>query len=421
MSYPEGFTEVALDASRHPDVLTIDAWAFPSPHSVPDLLSRKSPLTWERAHGVEAAGRTGLVGVHASYPFQHFPVPGATTPVAGLTWVGVHPQYRRRGLLRSMLSSHFEHCLDRGEAISALTASEPAIYGRFGYGLASDVLRLTIPRDAGLRPIAGSEGVGIDFEEYESRHSALVEELHVRAGTGSGGVNRPGWASRESAELKAYWADDPAAERDGFEARRILVARRAGAPSGYALFRRKLEWENGSPNGTLSVTEAVALDAATARALWGRLVDLDLIRTVRVFQVVTDDPLMGLLVDPRAARPVLADNIWLRILDVPAALAARRYAADLDIVLAVTDELVPANAGRWHLRASAFAGGVTVDRTDAVAQVGLDIRELGSLYLGGRSASALAATGLVTGDPQVLAAVSTAFGWPLAPGSSWIF
>ena len=116
-----------------------------------------------------------------------------------------------------------------------------------------------------------------------------------------------------------------------------------------------------------------------------------------------------------------ADNIWLRILDVQAALVARRYAADLDVVLAVTDELFSANAGRWHLRASALADGVTVERTDAPAQLGLDIRELGSLYLGGRSASALAATGLVTGDPQALAGVSTAFGWPLAPGSSWIF
>ena len=151
MSYPEGFTEVALDASRHRDVLTLDAWAFPNAHSVADLLGWKSPLTWDRAHGVEADGRTGLVAMYASYPFQHFPVPGGTTPVAGLTWVGVHPQYRRRGLLRAMLSGHFEQCRARGEAISALTASEPAIYGRFGYGLASDVLRLTIPRGAGLR------------------------------------------------------------------------------------------------------------------------------------------------------------------------------------------------------------------------------------------------------------------------------
>ena len=88
---PAGYRLVDLPASRLADLLEVDLWAFPSPRSVADLRGEPSPLTWDRARGIEADGVPGLVAMHASYPFADFPVPGATTAVAGLTWVGVHP------------------------------------------------------------------------------------------------------------------------------------------------------------------------------------------------------------------------------------------------------------------------------------------------------------------------------------------
>src|SRR5665647_3024219 len=136
----------------------IDTRAFPSTVTDDQLEALPMSLTWDRARGVETDDGE-LVAFHGSYPYQQFPVPGARTAVSGLTWVGVHPAHRRKGLLRSMIDDHFKRSLDRGEAVSALFAAEPAIYGRFGYGLAASDLRMKIPRGAALRDVPGADGL----------------------------------------------------------------------------------------------------------------------------------------------------------------------------------------------------------------------------------------------------------------------
>ena len=116
---PDGFEAVALTPDRLPDVVELDMWAFPTSDSLESLVELPNPLSWDRARGIERADRPGeLVAMHASYPFGNTPVPGGRMKVAGLTWVGVHPQWRRRGLLRSMMETHFQDCLDRGEPVS---------------------------------------------------------------------------------------------------------------------------------------------------------------------------------------------------------------------------------------------------------------------------------------------------------------
>jgi predicted acetyltransferase len=416
---PSGFSEVAADESIAAALLALDAWAFPAPQEIEELLTWALPHDWSRVRALRADGSDGLAAMHSSYAFSRFPVPGATTPAAGLSWVGVHPQYRRRGLLTSMIATHLADCARRTEAISVLTASEPAIYGRFGYGVANQVARLSIPRKAALRPVSGSEAITVSVEMFtEQQHSALVSDLHERAAAIV--PNRPGWATRETPELQAYFLLDPASLRDGFEAMRILVATQAGEPTGYALFRRKLDWSSGAANGTLAVREAVGLNPATVHALWARLLDFDLMSTVTVSQVVMDDPLLSLLVDARAAQPTLRDNLWVRLVDVPAALRARRYSAPLDVTVAITDESIPANQGTWRLRADAFSDRVEVTPADR-ATVSLDVRELGSIYLGGISAAALAQAGLIDGPAAEMTQLSAAFSWPRLPGTSWIF
>ena len=137
--------------------------------------------------------------------------------------------------------------------------------------------------------------------------------------------------------------------------------------------------------------------------------------------LATDDPLLSLLVDVRAVVPTVKDNLWLRLVDVAAALAGRQYAADLDVVLEVSDAMLPSNAGRWRLTASAL-GSAAVTRTDAEADLALDVRELGSAYLGGISLAELGASGLVTElAPGRLAQASIAFGWTQAPVANWVF
>ncbi|MFI2104898.1 GNAT family N-acetyltransferase [Isoptericola sp. NPDC019693] len=423
---PDGYHHRRLTADDRDALLDLDTWAFPDPHSVAEFGELPLPLTWERTVGVEhedAAGG-GLAAIHASYAFSRFPVPGATLPTAGLTWVGVHPQHRRRGLLTAMIDHHLEECRQRGEALSALFAAEAAIYGRFGYGKAADDLRLTVPRGAALRDVPGADEHTVRVEHADrARHGELVARLHRAPGLPSGGTpNRPGWATRESDALwESYWADPKAFRAGGRESLRVVVVERDGEPRGYATFRRTMDWQVTGPRGTVHLGDVVALDAAAARALWGVLLDLDLMSSTDPFLLPVDDAVMSLLVDPRAAGARITDNVWVRVVDVRAALAGRRYQSDVDLVLGVTDHRLPDNAGSWRLRAAAF-GEATCERTDAAPDLELDVRELGAAYLGGTSLAALAAAGLVAEhSPWALARAAAAFGWPLAPACGWVF
>ncbi len=411
---PEGFTSTQLTPGHLRAVHELGQWAFPSTETIDDLLALPSPLDWERSHGLSPTDDpASLVGLHSSYPFEHTPVPGGRLPVAGLTWVGVHPQWRRRGLLRTMINHHFENCQRRNEPISMLFAAEPAIYGRFGYGLCARQVALTIPRGAALRPISGSDALGIRIEARGPQHAALIASLHAE-------IARPGWVTRETEQLQEMFLADPLVFREGREAARIMIAERGGAAVGYALFQRT-QWRPTGPAGTVMVGEVVAADGAVSHALWSRLLDLDLTRDVEVYMLSTDDPLLSLLVDLRATAPRFRDNTWLRIIDLPAALMGRQYVAPIDVVLEVSDELLSANVGRWRLTAAAFAPAQVI-RTDEPADLALDIRELGAAYLGGIGLAELASAGLIEErHPGSLAAASVAFGWPVAPLSSWAF
>ena len=112
----------------------------------------------------------------------------------------------------------------------------------------------------------------------------------------------------------------------------------------------------------------------------------------------------------------------MRIIDLPAALGRRAYAAPVDAVLEVTDPLLAGNAGRWRLRAAGQGPGATCERTDQPADVALDIRDLGAAYLGGTRLGALAAAGLVRElRPGTLGRLSAAMTWDPAPWCPQIF
>jgi predicted acetyltransferase len=390
-------------------------------------------LDWDRAVALEDDGGR-FAGVHASFPFT-MPVPGASVRTSGLTWVGVRPDHRRRGLLQAMIATHFERSLSRGEPVSALFAAEAGIYGRFGYGSAADDLRLTLDRGTALRDVAGSAGLALRLDPLDPAvHDDVVDAVHRAAGRG-----RPGWITRDTDVLRARHLVDPPAWRRGGEPLRIVTVTAppsdgaSTAPGtgtgtgtdvrGYALFRRTEKWENGRPRSTVSVRELAAVDAAAAHRLWSFLLDLDLTVSVEGGMLAVDDALVQLLVDPRSVTSRLQDNVWVRLLDLPAALTGRRYAAPLDLTLAVTDDRLPQNAGTWRLRTTTSDAGAhvaEVERTTASPDVSIDVRELGAAYLGGRSLAALAPAGLaVEHTPGALLAASAAFRWPLAPVCTW--
>jgi len=417
---PAGYRLAELDdVADRPAIIDVDRWAFAYELSPEDEAAAVWELEPGRTAGVwderDASARR-LAAVHSSFAFE-LPVPGgARVPTAGLTWVGVHPGHRRRGLARAMMTAHLVRSARRGEVISALYAAETGIYGRYGYGVATQHATARIGRGAALRDVPGAQDLVVELDRVDpARHGELIEAVHAA-------VDRPGWIRRGSPALRAgHLVDWPSARKDAESMRIAVVRTAAGEPRAYALFRRKESWSDaGQPEGTVKLRESVALDAAAARALWGTLTDLDLMASVHTGRLAVDDALLHLLADLRGAQVRLHDGVWLRLLDVGAALAARRYAADVDVVLEVQDDLFGGNAGRWHLRGSPEAA--TAQRTGAPAHLSLDVAALASAYLGGTSLAALAGAGQVSEHvPGSLAAASTAFGWPLAPAMSWGF
>ncbi|MBO0816827.1 MAG: GNAT family N-acetyltransferase [Actinobacteria bacterium] len=364
-----------------------------------------------------------LAGVTGVYTFQ-MRVPGAMAAVAGVSMVAVLPSHRRRGVLTGLMRRQLGDIADRGEAVAALFASETPIYGRYGYGRASWQLSLSLARGHGALAagVPGDPALRLRIAEPQSAHAEMgkVYELAM--------AERPGLYAR----TEAWWdrlTHGPDSETDP-PVRCVLVEDDAG-PRGYALFTSegRWEWEEGTflPAGVLDVHEAIAVDPAAAAALWRDVLSRDLITTFRLHMLAVDDPLLDLLADSRLGRARLSDGLWIRLVDVPRALAQRRYARPVDLVIEVTDELCPQNQGRWRLTAASEASpgagfAATCERTTAPADLALPVRALGAVYLGGTRLGPLAAAGLVTQrTPGSVAALSAAMFWDPAPWCPMIF
>jgi predicted acetyltransferase len=405
-----------LSAADEAEFFDVDEWAFGYVSDEADQEAGRQLLEWDRVAGVRLGDPPRLAGIHAALTLD-LPVPGGEVPCGGLTWVGVHPEFRRRGVLRAMMRFHLEAVRERGEHVSALHAAEAAIYGRFGYGMASSWLTLTLGRGATLRDVPGSADLMGRFETADlDRHGDLVAEVYDRAR-----AERPGWTSRPKNALPDALFHLPESMRKEYDRQRILTVRDgAGDVRAYALFLRKMVWSDTGPEYTVTVREAVALDAPAAHALWSRLVDLDLTSKVVVRRRPVDDALLNLLVDVPAAGVRMTDGLWVRLVDLPGALAARRYQTRIDVVLDVRDDLLSENAGRWRVQGGPDGAGC--ERTDAEPDLALDVRDLAAAYLGGSTLTALGAAGLVTEHrPGALHPASVAFGWPVAPYSGWLF
>jgi predicted acetyltransferase len=400
-------------------VLDLLACAFGETVVGPEAAYPVEILPWNRMYGARLADPDRLAGMISTFDLD-VPVPGSRVRGAGLTWAAVHPRDRRRGVLTAMIRHHLHEVRERGlEPISLLFASETTIYGRFGYGGAADEVRLSLPHGATLRPLPGGEDLRVRFETADvERHLEVLEACYERVG-----ADRPGCAHlvtpgiRRPAMIRLR--DSPARRQQGTEPLRVLtVVDGTEEVQGYALFRRWTQASDLGPAGTVEVTELIARDAPTSRALWTHLLDLDLTVGVVTPRLPVDDPLLYLLLDPRAGSPRTRDNLWCRLVDVPAALAGRRYQAPVDVVFGLTDVLCPWNAGCWRL-----VGGPDHARCEPSStppQVRLDVRELGAVYLGGTSLLALADAGLVAvRNPRAAAALSVALGWQRAPLCPW--
>ncbi|MEU9732679.1 GNAT family N-acetyltransferase [Streptomyces sp. NPDC048002] len=334
---------------------------------------------------------------------------GASVPAAGVTMVGVAATHRRRGILSSMMRRQLDDVRSWGEPLAVLTASEPAIYGRFGYG--TGTLQLNADIDTSRVRLAvpdGTDAVRLRYAEPKDAVEACeaVYAALVPARPGMLARVRPGW--------ERVGVLDPTDRRDGASPLQCVIAERDGAPVGYARYAVKPEWDVSGPQGTVVLHELAGLDPAAQAALWRFLFDIDLTTTLTVYGRPVDEAWQYQVSDIRRCRPRLKDALYVRLVDVGAALAARTYQAPVDVVLEVEDAFCPWNAGRWRL--SGDPKGASCEPTRDTPDLALSVRELGSAYLGGVSLTALAAAGRVRElRPGALEEASVGFASAVAP------
>jgi predicted acetyltransferase len=322
--------------------------------------------------------------------------------------VSVAATHRRRGVLTSMMRRQLDDVRSWGEPLAVLTASEPAIYGRFGYGAATFELGAEIDTSrVRLSVPPGTDDVRLRYAAPADVLDAC-EAVYARLVPARPGMlaRRPGW--------ERLGVLDPESGRDGASPLQCVLARRGGEVTGFARFRVRPTWGPQGPEGTVVLDALAGLDPATEAALWRFLYDIDLTSTLTVRGRPVDEAWQHQVSDVRRCRPVLRDALYVRLVEVGAALAARTYQAPVDVVFEVEDVFCPWNAGRWRL--SGDTKGASCERTTDAADLALSVRELGAAYLGGVSLASLAAAGRVREVRSgALAAASVGFGSDVAP------
>lgn len=329
-----------------------------------------------------------IVGLTGHYRFSSMTVPGGALAVPGVTFVGVSPTHRRRGVLRALMDHQIRGFAEEGAPAAILTASEGGIYSRFGYGSASASRRTVIDRRAAtlIRPVPDAGGEVRLLTAEQAR--PLLPDLHRR------------WQRQVPAALSRteIWWDhlfrDRAEHRDGMSAKFYLVH-----PDGYLSYRVKQQWNDGFPGHLCWITDYAVCTTDAHAALWQVLLGMDLVGSIESMQIPVDDPLPFLLANFRAVRTtVLNDGLWLRPVDAAALLAARSYRAEIDTVVQVFDPLL----GDQRLALAGGPDGASCEPTGRPAQVSFTLAGLGSAYLGGHRLSTLARAGAVRCDDPAL-------------------
>lgn len=353
-----------------------------------------------------------VVGTAGIFSFG-MTVPGNVIPVAGVTMVSVQPTHRRRGILTALMQTQLREVRGRGEAVAALWASEAPIYGRFGYGLASQNADLAIERvRCVLRHDIPSPGTTRMLSKEEARTLLPAVYDAVRPAM-------PGFFSHTPAWWDHRLLLDPEWNREGASEYRYILYEEDGSPLGYTVYRTKPSWKNWIPDGTLEVLALHALTPAAYAALWRFLFGVDLVARIEARERSADEPLYWMLEDPRHLQRSLHDALWLRIVDVPAALEGRRYAAPGRLVLEVQDSFTGFASGRFALEGD--PGGARCKPTDAIPDVTLGVAELGALYLGAHSLRSLVAAGRAAASPAAVLRADALFRWPVAAWCPEVF
>jgi predicted acetyltransferase len=337
--------------------------------------SRRESIELDRAIG--AFDGDTIVGTFRSFATQLTLPGGARIDANAVSAVSVRPTHRRRGTLTRMAHDDIRRASERGDAVCILIASEWPIYGRFGYGPATWQATWTI-RSRVTRALLEPVG-SIDIVRVAAARE-ILPELYDRCA-----ANQPG----EIARLQRRWDVDlgviEVPGRPKWSGQVVIHRDGEGRPDGFARFHGEENWIDMAAEHVMLLDELHATNLEAELDLWRHLLQMDLTATIKAEVRRTAEPLKWVLSNPRAAQVAgVTDFLWLRILDVPRVLGDRRYDHDGEVVLEVTDQLDGAAgpaAGRYRLVVT--GGAATCERTDADADLTIDVRALSAASLGG--------------------------------------
>lgn len=383
--------------------------AFSEVPTAEDIRRERRLLPLDRCLAAFVEGQ--IVGTAALLPIP-MTVPGGDLEVGYVTAVGVKPTHRRRGINAELMRRQLEDGRERGDLVHVLYASEAAIYGRYGYGLATFGLSIDVESDRAAF-VRGYEPSGeVRLAEPEA---AVPDVLAVHDAVRP---TRPGMVQLDEQRFD-YTLHEHGADR---ELPRFFALHEGEAGvDGYAIYRVRHDWAEGMPSSVLTVRDLQALTPGACADLWRYVLDVDLTERVRAWNRPADEPLLHLLREPRRLRATLRDGLWLRLVDVAGALGARSYASEGAVVLEVRDALCPWNEGRVLLEAGAGERGAA-SPAHAEPDLVCTVNELGAAYLGGISLRQLARAGRVEERTAgALARADAMLGWDPAPWCPYVF
>ncbi len=315
--------------------------------------------------------------------------PCPTSAMAAISAVGVHATHRRQGLLRRMMGAMLADAMDRGEPIAGLFASEASIYGRFGFGWATSSVRLTLPRrTTRITNRAADLDLKLCDPEEAGQH---LPKLFARLRLG-----RPGQVDRN----EPYWSDMFVPRTHPSRGSQRFFA---ACDEGYVSYR-SLPGSLSEPT-VLRVDDLFGATPEIEAGLWQFVLGVDLVDSIVANRPV-DEPFRWRLEDPRSlAVTALNDSLWIRILDVPAALTSRRYRSEGSLVFEVEPAPTWVNAdgepepdpaaGRWVLEAGRTGSSCRRALASEQSELRLGVADLGSALLGGQDLISRSAAGRV--------------------------
>ncbi len=379
-----------------------------SEDEVGELLAQLAKV-FEPERALVAFDGDRIVGTLATFSFD-MTVPGGSLPVAGTSMVTVQVTHRRQGVLSAMMRAHLEEAVTNGDAAAALWASDSAIYGRFGYGMAAWSTEIEIDRThvafhrLAVEP-APVELVGVD--ELRGPASEIYDRLRLEI---------PGMVAHSDGWWDRILRDLPHHRAGATKARHGLVVE-AGTATGWVRYRLKDAEGQGHPAQDVIVSQMYATTPSAWSGLWTHVLSHDFGRTIKADLRSVDDPIHTLLRGIRRARTSVSDGLWFRILDVKKTLEGRHFGVEGHLGLDVRDQLGFAN-GRYRLEVD--GSGATVGTTDAT-EIEIDIEDLSALTLGGRSAVQLAMAGRIHGSDEAIEKLDRMFRGSRSPWSPVVF